>query len=104
MRAIDRPLRLGVRLRLVHQVRNPGRDRLDQHLRAFALQEIEHVEVAVAFGDLRPELAGDLHQRLHPRAIHLDGVHLFAGSVQSVQIVLAPHVLVPLAEHVESVP
>ena len=65
MRTIHRPLRDRVRLRLVHQVGHPGRDRLDQHLRAFALQEVEHVEVAVAFGDLRPEFAGDLHQRLH---------------------------------------
>ena len=36
------------------------------------LQEGEHVEVAVAFGGLRPEFAGDLHDRLHAEAIHLD--------------------------------
>ena len=53
---IHRPLRIGVRLRLVHQVRHPRRDRLDQNLRAFALQEVEHVEVAVAFGESAPRI------------------------------------------------
>ncbi len=73
------------------------------HLRAFALQEFEHVEVAVALGDLRPELAGDLHHRLHLGAVDFDGVHLLARRGQGIQIVLAPHVLVHLAEHVEGV-
>ena len=61
VRTIDRPFGNRVRLGLVHQVGNPGGDGLDQHLRAFALQEFEHVEVAVALGGLRPEFAGDLH-------------------------------------------
>jgi hypothetical protein len=76
--AIDWPFRDRVRLSLIHQIGHPGRDRLDQHLRAFALEEFEHVEVAVALGELRPELAGDLHQRFHAGAIHLDGIHFFA--------------------------
>ena len=72
MRAIHRPLRNGVSFRLVHQIRDPGCDWLNQHLCAFALQEVEHVEVAVTLGDLRPELAGDLHHRLHAGAVHFD--------------------------------
>ena len=83
MRPIHRPFRHGVRLGLIQQVGHPGRDRLDQHLRAFALQEVEHVEVAVALGDLRPELAGDLHHRLDRGAVDLDGVHLFARSCRA---------------------
>src|ERR1700722_3762612 len=50
---------------LVHEVANPGSDRLDDNLCAFLLQEPEHVEVAVAFGGLRPELAGDLYDGLY---------------------------------------
>jgi hypothetical protein len=103
MRSIHRPLRFGVRFRLVHEVGYPRRDRLDQYLRAFALQELEHVEVAVAFGGLRPELAGDLYQRLHARAVDLNRVHLFPRRSEGVQIILAPHVLVPLSEDVEGV-
>ena len=103
VRTIHRPFCLGVRFGLVHQVRHPGRDRLDDDLRAFALKEFEHVEVAVAFGDLRPEFARDLHHRLHLGAIHFDGVHLFARRSQCIQIVLAPHMFVHLAEHVKGV-
>ncbi len=36
------------------------------------LQEVEHVEVAVAFGGLRPEFAGDLDDRLHAQAVDFD--------------------------------
>ena len=57
---------------LVDHVHDPGADRLHQHLRAFALQEVEHVEVAVALGGLRPELAGDLDDRLHAQAVDFD--------------------------------
>jgi hypothetical protein len=42
------------------------------HLRAFAFEEAEHIEVAVAFGELRPELADDLDHGLHTRVIDLD--------------------------------
>ena len=61
------------------------------------------MEVAVAFGDLRPEFSSDLYHRLYPGTVNFNRVHLLAGSVQGVQVVLAPHVLVPLAEHVEGV-
>ena len=57
---------------LVDHVHDPGADGLHQHLRAFALQEVEHVEVAVAFGGLRPEFAGDLDDRLHAQAVDID--------------------------------
>ena len=41
-------------------VHNPRPDRFDDHLRAFALEEREHPEIAVAFRRLRPEFARDL--------------------------------------------
>src|SRR5438876_3166182 len=100
IRLIHWPLRYRVRLRLVHQVSDPGSNWLDHYLRALALQEIKHVEVAIALGDLRPELTRDLYQRLYLGAINFDRIHLFAGGVQCIQIILAPHVLVPLAENV----
>src|SRR5579872_7507000 len=53
MRTVHRPLRFGMSFSLVHQIGNPGRNWLYQHLCAFPLEEIEHVEVAIAFGDLR---------------------------------------------------
>ena len=34
------------------------------------------MEVAVAFGDLRPELADDLHHRLDPQTVDFDGRQL----------------------------
>ena len=61
------------------------------------------MEVAVAFGGLRPEFAGDFHHRLHPRAVHFDFVHRFAALFQRIQIVVAIQVLANLAERVESV-
>ncbi len=103
MRTIRRPLGLGMCLGLVHQVRYPRCDRLNQNLRAFALKEIEHVEVAVTFGELRPELARDLYHRLHLGAIHLNRVKFLAGSGQGVEIVIAPEVLVHLAKNVEGI-
>ena len=103
VRLVHRPLRLGMRFSLIHQVRHPGCDRFNDHLSTLAFQELEHVEVAVAFGDLRPEFTGDLHHRLHPHAVHFNGVHSFSRGVQRLEIVLAPHVLVPLAKHVESI-
>ncbi len=95
MRTVHRPLGFCMGLGLIHQVRHPGGDRLHHDLRALALQEVEHVEVAVAFGDLRPEFAGDLHYRLDLGAIHFDRFILLASSFQRIQIILAPHVLVP---------
>src|SRR5437660_4200037 len=66
---IDWPLRDRVGLRLVHQIGNPGRNRLNQNLRAFTLEEIEHVEVAVTLGELCPEYAGDHMQRVYEDSI-----------------------------------
>src|ERR1700719_4203926 len=55
------------RLGLAKQVGDPRCDRLHDHLRALALKETEHVEIAVALSDGSPELAGDLYYRLHLR-------------------------------------
>ncbi len=77
------------------------RDGLHQHLRAFALQELEHVEVAVAFGGLRPELADDLDHRFHPQAIDLDGGQLFAHRVQGFLVRIAVKLLANLGQRVD---
>src|SRR5450759_4436447 len=61
-------------------IRDPGTDRLHEDLRAFILQKPEHLEIAVAFSGLSPELAGNLDDRLHPQTIDLYGVEK-AGSV-----------------------
>src|SRR6266567_6875401 len=103
VRTIRRPLGLRVRFRLVHEVCHPSRDRLHQDLRAFPLEEFEHVEVAVALGNLRPELASNLNHRLHLGAVHFNAIHLFASGGQSIQIVPAPQMFVHLAEHIEGV-
>src|ERR1035437_4025089 len=42
------------------------------HLRAFAFKKAEHIEVAVAFGELRPKLADNLRHRLDASVIDLD--------------------------------
>src|SRR5262245_64704561 len=42
-----------LRLREPQHVHDPGSDRLDHHLRAFAFQKTEHPEVAIALGGLR---------------------------------------------------
>src|SRR5205823_5348704 len=76
VRLIHWPLCYGVRLRLVHQVSDPGSNWLDHYLRALALQEIKHVEVAIALGDLRPELTRDLYQRLYLGAINFERANL----------------------------
>src|SRR5580704_10116453 len=61
MRTIHRPLRFGMGLGLIHEISDPGRNGFDQDLRAFAFQELEHVEVAVSLRQLSPELPGNLH-------------------------------------------
>ena len=100
---IGGPLGLGVRLGLVQQIGNPSRDRLDQHLCAFPLKKVEHVEVAVALRNLRPELARDFHHWLHFRAIHFDRIEFLAGSGQGIEVVLAPEVFMHLAENIDGV-
>src|SRR5664279_3889884 len=99
--SIERPAGGGARLRLVHHVHHPGPDRLDQHLRAFTLQEFEHVEVAIALGDLRPELADDLDHRLHAQAVHLDGGELLANSRQRLFVGVAVKLLADLGQRVD---
>src|ERR1017187_4005391 len=99
--SIERPAGSGARLRLVHHVHHPGPDRLDQHLRTFTLQEFEHVEVAIALGDLRPELADDLDHRLHAQAVHLDGGELLADSRQRLFVGVAVKLLADLGQRVD---
>jgi hypothetical protein len=53
---------------LVDHIHDPGADGLHQNLCALALQEIEHVEVAVAFGGLRPKFAGILRSAKRRRS------------------------------------
>src|ERR1035437_9664966 len=74
---------------LVDHVHDPGADGFHQNLRAFALQEAEHVEVAVAFGGLRPELAGDLDDGLDAQAIDIDVVKAVAAALQSGHVFVA---------------
>ena len=62
------------------------------------LEEGEHVEVAVTLGGLRPELTGDLDDRLHAQAVDLDGVDAVAAGVERIHILLAVEVVADLAE------
>ncbi len=62
------------------------------------LQEGEHVEVAIAFGGLRPELAGDLDDRLHAQAVDLDGVDAVAAGMQRIDVFLAIEIVSDLAQ------
>ena len=79
-------------------VHDPGADRLHQNLRPFLLQEVEHVEVAVALGGLRPEFAGDLDDRLHAQAVDIDAVELVAALGQRAGILIALELVDELAD------
>src|ERR1035441_1397816 len=46
-------------------------------------------EVAVAFGGLRPEFAGDLDDGLDAQAIHIDGIEAVAAALQSGHVFVA---------------
>ena len=83
---------------LVDHVHDPGADGLHQHLCAFALQEVEHVEVAVAFGGLRPEFAGDLDDRFHAQAVDIDAVEVVAAVLQRGHILVALELLHELTD------
>ena len=83
---------------LVHQVADPGADRLDHHLRAFFFQEAEHVEVAVALGGLRPEFAGDLDDGLHAGAVDGDRGKAVAHFAQRGHHVVAEKLVQELAQ------
>ena len=101
VRSIKRSASGGTCLHLVHHVHDPRADGLDQHLRAFALQKLEHVEVAVAFGDLRPELANDLHDGLYPEAVNLDGSDLVMHSLQGVFVGVPVELLADFQQRVD---
>ncbi|MBI4263801.1 MAG: hypothetical protein HY657_05470 [Acidobacteria bacterium] len=92
-----------VRLGEPQHVHDPGADRLDHHLRALALEEAEHPEVAVALGGLRPELPGDLHHRLHAQAVDLNRADALARRLERLDRLRAVQVVVDLAERVERV-
>src|SRR5262245_42358069 len=70
----------------MHQVHDPGPDRLDHDLRALAFEEAEHVEVAVAFGSLREELARHFDDGLHAQAVDLDLGEPLAGGLERVGV------------------
>ena len=59
---------------LMNHVINPCPHRLHHHLSSLPLQELEHVEIAIAFGRLRPEFSCNLHQGLYPGSIDFDGI------------------------------
>src|SRR5215470_4417983 len=103
MGSIYWPLCSGIGLGLIHQIGHPGGNGLDQNLCPFALEKFKHMEVAVAFGELRPEFAGYLDYRLYAGAVDFDRVQFPTGSGESVQVILAPHVFVPFAKRVEGV-
>ena len=86
---------------LVDQVVDPRPDRLDDQLRALALEERKHVEVAVALGGLRPELTGDLDDGLHPQAVHGDRVEAVAYVVQRLNIAIAIKLFEELTEVID---
>ncbi len=83
---------------LVDHVHDPGPDRLHHDLRALFLEELEHIEVAVALGGLRPELAGDFDDRLHAEAVHLDVVVALPHVRQPNHVVVAVELVEELAQ------
>ena len=103
VRARHRPLGFGMGLALVQQVGDPRGDRLDQHLRALAFEEGEHVEVAVAFGRLGPEFAGDLDDGLDAGAVHFNRVQHLPALGQRIDVDIPKLVLADFAERVQRV-
>ncbi len=93
----------GFDLLLPQQVSQPGRDRLGDDLGAFGLKEPEHIEVPVALGGLRPELARDLDDGLGLQAVELDLVHASRNFAQRLGVVLAGELIDELREQVERV-
>src|SRR5215472_16264360 len=83
---------------LVNHVHDPGADGLHQNLRAFLLQEVEHVDVAVALGGLRPEFAGDLDDRLHAQAVDVDTVESVAHLFERGDVLIALELVDELAD------
>src|SRR5262249_37366600 len=83
---------------LMNHVHDPGPDRLHQDLRAFLLEEGEHVEVTVALRGLRPELAGDLDDGLHARAVDLDLVETATDLLEGLYVLVAQELREELAD------
>ena len=90
---LERPLLAPPLFHLVHHVHDPGGDRFHQHLCAFPFQECKHVEVAVAFGGLRPEFADDLYHGLNPQAIDFNGRKMVVYRLETLLVGAAVEVL-----------
>ena len=71
------------------QVVDPGGNWFNDQLRAFTVQELEHAEVAIALGGLRPEFTGDFYDGFHLKAIHFDGVETVTAVVQRLDVIIA---------------
>src|SRR5215472_450203 len=80
MGTIYRPFRDGIRLPLIHQVRGPRGDGLNQNLGPFALQNLKLGDVAVAWGGRAQKSPGVFDQGFDRGGFHFDGVK-FAGAV-----------------------
>ena len=93
VRPFDVSSRLGALAGDVQHIRDPGSDGFHQHLRPFALEEPEHVEISVALGGLRPEFACDLDHRLDFSAVDVDLVDLIAARFDSAQEFFAVEVV-----------
>ena len=80
-------------LRMKEHVDDPRSHRFGQDFRVFPLQKTEHVEIAVAFCRLRPQLAGNLHYRLHPQPVDLDGIEPGADMAQGPGVIFTEHLI-----------
>ena len=78
---------------LAQQIADPAANRIHMHLRAFAFEKAEHVEVAVTLGELRPELADDFDHRFDAGVIDLDLIQATArllhldGKLRAVEMI-----------------
>src|SRR5207244_9946401 len=61
-------------------------------------QEVEHVEVAIAFRGLGPEFAGDLDDGLNAQAIDIDRVEAVAAALQGGHVFVALQLVHKLAD------
>ena len=95
---IEAALILGLLFRLMNHVRDPRADRFHQHLGAFLLQKLEHVEVPIALGGLGPEFARDLDRRFYPCAVDRDGIEAIANFVKSGCVIVTIELIEKLAE------
>ena len=59
------------------------------------------MKIAVAFGDLRPELTNDLHHRLYPQPIDLNGVQLLADRRHCLFVRIAVKLFADFAQRVD---